>query len=216
MSETINEQKLITIKGNPGNPTGEAGKQMLERMNQSHYEVTSWALGFFNVKENDYVLDIGCGGGMTLKRLGELSPKGKLFGIDHSPVAVEESVKLNETLMNSGKLQVLQASVEALPFDNNIFDKIITVESFYFWPNPVENLKEVLRVLKAGGRFMLVADIYGKEGLSEETLNNIKIFNLLNPSENEFREMFEKSGFADIEIHLKDGTDWIAVIGYKS
>ena len=215
MSETINEQKLITINGNPGNPTGEAGKQMLERMNRSHYEVTGWALGFFNVKENDSVLDVGCGGGMTLKRLVELSPKGKLFGIDHSPIAVEESIKLNKSFIDSGKMEIAEASVESLPFKNNSFDKIITVESFYFWPNPVENLKEVLRVLKAGGRFMLVADIYGKEGLSEETLNNIKIFNLLNPTKSEFREMFEKAGFVNIDIYNKADTDWIAVIGKK-
>ena len=216
MTNTITDQKTITINGNPGKPTGEAGKQMLERMNQSHFELTGWALNFFNVKENDSILDIGCGGGMTLKRLGEFSPNCKLYGIDHSPVAVEESVKLNKNLIDSGKMTIEEASVESLPFVDNFFDRVITVESFYFWPNPVENLKEVLRVLKTGGKFLLVADIYGKEGLSEETLDNIKIFNLLNPTKTEFREMFEKSGFADIEIHLKDGTDWIAVSGKKS
>ena len=62
---------------------------------------------------------------------------------------------------------------------------------------------------------MIVADIYGKEGLSEETLNNIKLFNLLNPTPEEFLEMFKESGFVNIEIHTKEGTDWIAVIGSK-
>ena len=214
MSNTT-DQKTITINGNPGNPTGEAGKQMLERMNQSHYEVTGWALDFFEIKDGFTILDIGCGGGMTLKRLSALSPSGKLFGIDHSAVAVEESIKLNETLCKSGKIEISKASVESLPFASSSFDRIITVESFYFWPNPVENLKEVLRVLKAGGKFMLVADIYGKEGLSEETLENIKLFNLLNPTKQEFLEMFEKSGFMNIDIHIKEGTDWIAVIGTK-
>ncbi len=215
MTNTITDQKTITINGNPGKPTGEAGKQMLERMNQSHYELTGWALNFFSVKENDSILDIGCGGGMTLKRLSALSPNGKLFGIDHSAVAVEESIMLNETLCKNGKLKITKASVESLPFVDNFFDRVITVESFYFWPNPVENLKEVLRVLKTGGKFLLVADIYGKEGLSEETLDNIKFFNLLNPTKTEFREMFEKSGFMNIDIHIKEGTDWIAVIGTK-
>ena len=44
--------------------------------------------------------------------------------------------------------EVLEGSVEALPFADDGFDKIITVESFYFWPDPQENLKEVRRVLK--------------------------------------------------------------------
>ena len=216
MTNTITDQKIITINGNPGNPTGDAGKQMLERMNQSHYELTGWALNYFDLKDNNTILDIGCGGGMTLNRLSKLVPDGRFFGIDHSLVAVNESIKLNKNLIDSGKMKIEEASVDSLPFNDNSFDRIITVESFYFWPNPVENLKEVLRILKKGGKFMLVAEIYGKEGLSEETLNNIRIFNLLNPTMAEFREMFEKSGFANIEIHLKDGTDWISVIGYKS
>ena len=216
MTNTITDQKIITINGNPGNPTGDAGKQMLERMNQSHYELTGWALNYFDLKDNNTILDIGCGGGMTLNRLSKLVPDGRFFGIDHSLVAVNESIKLNKNLIDSGKMKIEEASVDSLPFNDNSFDRIITVESFYFWPNPIENLKEVLRILKKGGKFMLVAEIYGKEGLSEETLNNIRIFNLLNPTKAEFREMFEKSGFANIEIHLKDGTDWISVIGYKS
>ena len=44
---------------------------------------------------------------------------------------------------------------------------------------------------------------------------NIKLFNLLNPTKQEFFEMFEKSGFMNIDIHIKEGTDWIAVIGTK-
>lgn len=215
MSNTISDQRSITINGNPGNPSGEAGILMLERMNKSHYELTGWALNYFDAKNKHTILDIGCGGGMTLNRLSTSFPDGLFFGIDHSLIAVEESIKLNKNLVDSGKMKIEKASVDSLPFDSNSFDRIITVESFYFWPNPLENLKEVLRVLKKDGKFMLVSEIYGKEGLSEETLNNIRIFNLLNPTKAEFKEMFEKAGFVNIEIHNKADTDWIAVIGHK-
>ena len=53
-------------------------------------------------------------------------------------------------------MDLVEASVEKLPFADNAFDKIITVESFYFWPDPAENLKEVYRVLKEQGTFLLV------------------------------------------------------------
>ncbi len=215
MGEINNDQRLITINGNPGNPTGDAGRLMLERMNNSHYEVTGWALNFLNIKSHDKILDIGCGGGRTLNRLSNIACEGNLFGIDHSQIAIEESIKLNEQLISKGRVSIIKGSVDSLPYENDFFDKIITVESFYFWPNPIENLKEVFRVLKFGGKFMIVADIYGKEDLSEETLNNIKLFNLLNPTPEEFLEMFKKSGFVNIEIHTKEGTDWIAVIGSK-
>jgi len=89
------------------------------------------------------------------------------------------------------------------------------VESFYFWPDPQENLKEVRRVLKEGGTFLLVADTYNKEGLDPKTLENICRFHLFTPTAEEFRKLFEKAGFTGIQIHVKEGTDWICVEGKK-
>ena len=113
-------------------------------------------------------------------------------------------------------MDILKASVEQLPFAGDTFDKIITVESFYLWPSPQKNLKEVLRVLKNSGTFLLVADVYQKEGLSDKTLENIRNFHLFNPTPEEFRTLFEQAGFSDIQIHLKDGEDWICVEGHKA
>lgn len=202
-------QEEITRKGNPKKPQGEEGKQMLRRMNLSHSAVTEWAIDFFDFHEDDIILDIGCGGGAALQRMSKYIKTGHLTGVDYSGVSVEMSMELNAADLRVGKMDILEASVEKLPFDDGIFDKVITVESFYFWPNPVENLKEVRRVLKKSGVFLLVADIYGKEGLKEETLKNIERYRLLNPTPNEFKEMLAQAGFGDIKIHIKSGEDWI-------
>lgn len=210
----IKEQE-ITKQGNPRKPEGTAGEEMLARMNESHYEVTGWALDLWNIQENDTILDIGCGGGMTLKRMSASVKEGSLTGLDYSPVSVQESEKLNEIDVKSGKMKIIEASVEKMPFTNNTFDKIITVESFYFWPNPEKNLKEVYRVLKKDGIFHLVADIYGKEGLSEKQLSNIKNYQLFNPTKEEFVSLFERAGFKNVVAHTKEGTDWICIEGRK-
>ena len=76
-------------------------------------------------------------------------------------------------------------------YKRQAFDKIITVESFYFWPDPAENMKEVYRVLKEQGTFLLVADIYQKEDLQEQVRENIQRFHLFNPTQEEFRELLE-------------------------
>ena len=215
MPEKIIDEREITIQGNPGNPTGEAGKQMLQRMNQSHYEVTGWSFNFLDLNDGYKVLDIGCGGGMTLKRMSELSKDLCLYGLDHSLVAVKETMSLNENLIESDKLKVVEGSVDKLPYKNDFFDRAITVESFYFWPNPVENLKEVLRVLKPNGKFLLVADIYEKASLSQRARENIRMFKMLNPTPEEFVSMFKQAGFTKTEIKTKAQTDWIAVLGIK-
>ena len=67
------------------------------------------------------------------------------------------------------------------------------MESFYFWPDPAENLKEVYRVLKEQGTFLLVADIYQKEDLPEQVRENIQRFHLYNPTPEDFRELLENA-----------------------
>ena len=119
------------------------------------------------------------------------------------------------SLVKEGKLTVLEASVENLPFKDDSFDKIITVESFYFWPDPQANLKEVHRVLKKGGTFLLVADVYQNGHLTEQQKKNIKRYELFNPTEEEFREIFQIAGFAETVIHTRDGENWICVEGHK-
>ena len=208
-------QEEVTRIGNPRKPEGTEGEEMLERMNQSHYEVTGWALSYWEIQEDDRVLDIGCGGGATLHRMAEKVTSGHVTGVDYSDVSVETSRRNNEKNIKRGKMDVLEGSVENLPFADDFFDKIITVESFYFWPDPQENLKEVRRVLKEGGTFLLVADTYNKEGLDPKTLENICRFHLFTPTAEEFRKLFEKAGFTDIQIHVKEGTDWICVEGKK-
>lgn len=213
--EEVLSQEEITRMGNPRKPQGEEGARMLWRMNESHWALTGWALDFFEFGEQETVLDIGCGGGATLKRLSERVRSGHLTGADYSGVSVEESRKMNEADVRSGKMEIVEASVEALPFADDSFDKIITVESFYFWPDPAENLKEVRRVLKAEGTFLLVADIYKKEGLGEEALQNIERYQLFNPTPKEFEALFAAAGFSEIRIHTKEGTDWICVEGKR-
>lgn len=214
MQQTAPEH--ITELGNPRRPEGEYGRLMLSRMNESHAAVTEWGLGFLDLKPAHNVLDIGCGGGAALHRMAETVTAGHLTGADYSPVSVEAALAYNAEAAASGRMDIIEASVEALPFAEDTFDRIITVESFYFWPSPAENLAEVRRVLKPGGRFLLIADIYDCGQLSEQERENIRKYNLFNPTPETFRTLFAAAGFAETAVHLRqDGKPWICVEGRK-
>ena len=86
--KTERTQEEITISGNPAKPQGEDGATMLKRMNESHSPVTCWALEHWQIAPEEELLDIGCGGGATLKRLGEKITTGNLKGVDYSHVYV--------------------------------------------------------------------------------------------------------------------------------
>ena len=208
-------KKSVTELGDPSKPQGKEGAEMLSGMNERHSAVTGWALGFFDIASDDEVLDIGCGGGETIRRLSEMIESGHVYGADHSELSVKLSTEHNKQGVECGKVRVVNASVEKLPFDDNSFDEIITVESFYFWPDPQKNLREVYRVLKKGGRFLVVADINGDAELDEKDIESIKKFRLFNPKLSEFYQLLENAGFNDIHIHTKPGEKWVCAEGNK-
>lgn len=211
----MDNQKSITELGNPAKPTGSAGAEMLERMGESHKNVTDWAFSYLNISGTENVLDIGCGGGAALKKMSGKIITGHLTGADYSDISVELSKKNNIQDINSGKTEVICASVENLPFADNSFNIVYTVESFYFWGNSPENLREVRRVLAEDGIFLIAADIHGDAELSEEDILNIKKYNLFNPTPDQFRKLLESAGFSDIKIHTKQGTKWICIESKK-
>ena len=215
MSTNNHGEPSVTQKGNPANPTGEAGAEMLARMNASHGPLTEWGLALIDVPEDADVLDIGCGGGATLRRLALRAPRGRITGMDYSEVSVACSSELNRAAVESGRVQVLHGSVEAMPFGDAAFDIITTVESFYFWPQPQENLREVHRVLKPGGTFLLIAEIYGDADLSERERGEISLYNLFNPTRAQFEGLFRQAGFTKVRTHTRPGEHWIAVTAGK-
>lgn len=209
------QERSVTKAGNPAKPTGEAGAEMLARMNDSHAAVTEWGLSHLCIAPDAAVLDIGCGGGATLHRLSLRAPQGHITGVDYSPVSVACSRAFNESTIKRGQMEVVQGSVEVLPFADGSFDIITTVESFYFWPNPQENLREVRRVLKEGGTLALIADIYENGQLSDKTRENIALYHLYNPTMAEFETLFRQAGFRNITLHTREGEAWITVCGQR-
>lgn len=215
MSENTEQKMSVTELGNPGKPHGSAGEEMLCGMNKRHYAVTGWALDFLELYPESRVLDIGCGGGETLRRMTGYIKGGRLTGVDHSPLSVKMSAARNRESVDAGKMEIICASVSELPFEDDSFDRIITVESFYFWPDPENDLREVLRVLDSGGIFLITADIYGDADLSGEDRENIAKYGLFNPTIDEFRKLLENAGFREVKIHTKENTSWICAEGRK-
>ena len=204
-----------TAEGNPRRPEGEAGRAMLARMNESHAKLVAWGLAHIDFAPHDTVLDIGCGGGNTLARMAERVTEGHLVGIDYAETSVEASRTFNAGLIEAGRMEILHGSVEHLPFADGHFDAVVTVESFYFWPSPEESLKEVARVIRRGGTFLLLAEIYGRDDLPEGIRARVAEYSLTNPTPEEFERLFRAAGFSDVTMAFKDGEYWIAVRGVR-
>ena len=125
-----------------------------------------WGVSHFNIDETDKILDIGCGGGKNLERFAkQIGKDGCVVGIDYSEVSVEKSTDLNKQAIDDGKVKVLQGSVSEMPFEDESFDIVTGFETIYFWPDFINDLKEVNRVLKKDGLVFFCNEAVYREGI---------------------------------------------------
>ena len=214
------EEKELII--NARKPVGELGDKLLDRMNESHESLAQWGVSHLDITNDDVILDIGCGGGVNVERFLKMT-ENKVYGLDYSEIAVEKSTKLNQDAIDEGRCEVIQGSVSELPFEDNTFDIVTGFETVYFWPDFVNDCKEVRRVLKDDGiMFICNEAIPDEEDERQKELINLldmKIF-----SEDEFDEYLREAGFSDIICFSKSGPDsvdrelvtgWLCVIARK-
>jgi len=115
-----------------------------------------WAVSKLAVQPRDAVLEIGFGPGVAIQRLAEMATQGFIAGVDPSDVMVGQAQKRNRKALMTGRVELKRSSVSSLPYEDGIFDKVLSVNNVMMWPQPERDLKEVLRVLKPGGKVVLV------------------------------------------------------------
>jgi ubiquinone/menaquinone biosynthesis C-methylase UbiE len=104
------------------------------------------------------ILDIGTGPGWLLMKIHDQLPDLRVTGLDVSPSMVAKARKNIEKAGLSDVIEMKQGSANALPFDDNTFDVIVSTGSIHHWKQPEAGLNEVHRVLKPGG-YALIYDI---------------------------------------------------------
>jgi SAM-dependent methyltransferase len=184
-------------------------------MNLSHAKMTDWALQQVSVPKDGTILDIGCGGGLTIRRLAAMASAGKVFGLDYSPASVAVSSATNAQEIEAGRVEIKHGSVASLPFADCTLDLVTAVETHYYWPDLPANLREILRVLKPGGTFALIAETY--RGGPFRLLYAI-VMPLLRAkflSDQEHRDLLSQTGFIDVETRHRSGKNWILATGRK-
>ncbi len=201
------------LKMNCRYPEGEAGRQTLMRMNESHHDLTEWGLEHLRFNSADSVLDIGCGGGMALKRVSEDVTRGRLCGIDISPLSIKIAEETNEETVREGRMSFCVASVDDLPFPDRSFDKVISVESFYFWPDQDKGLQEIVRVMKEGGLLMIALEYRSDMKKDDLYYHNIELLKMNVPDAATLTAAYERAGLSKVRSSING--NWLCVVGEK-
>ncbi len=133
-------------------PTGENGIKVGENLNQSNRNLYNLMFSMLNLKNNDSILEIGYGNGRLFKEYFDINNNISVFGLDFSETMYSEALKNTQDLVN---LKLSCGDSKVMDFADNQFDKIIILNTIYFW-NPIkEYFSEISRVLKSGGEILI-------------------------------------------------------------
>ncbi|MGH7558720.1 MAG: class I SAM-dependent methyltransferase [Gemmatimonadota bacterium] len=103
-----------------------------------------------DLREDDAILDVGCGTGALLEAVAARVPGARLVGIDLSPAMLAvASRKLGD------RATLVAAEAESLPFPDHSFDLVLSSSALHYWPDPSAGLAEIARVLEPRGRVVI-------------------------------------------------------------
>jgi len=196
-------------------PTRWVGRLFLWNMNLSHSSLTDWGLGHVTIGKGFSVLDVGCGGGRTVRKLAAAAPQGHVYGIDYSAESVAASRGENAEAMRQGRVEIHQAPVSRLPFPERMFDLVTAVETHYYWPDLAADVREIIRVMKPGATFLVIAESYKRSGEELVERAAMGLLRAKQLSAEGHREWLAGGGLADVEVWEDRARGWLCVRGRR-
>jgi ubiquinone/menaquinone biosynthesis C-methylase UbiE len=163
-------------------------------MEKGHRPIGEQAIALMNLPANARVLDIGCGSGWATRLMAEQANEGQITGIDISDEMIEIARASSVDFTN---VDYRVASAEALPFANGEFSHAFSMESLYYYSDIPAALKEIRRVLKPGGLFVTVIDLYEENRPSHQWIEQLKVPVHLLSSE-QYRTLLKSAGFENV------------------
>jgi ubiquinone/menaquinone biosynthesis C-methylase UbiE len=168
-------------------------------MNRMNRQIVESTLAVLQVRPEHQVLEIGFGGGLALQRLAQLLSAGRVTGVDNSPDVVQRAQRKFRHAIAAGRMRLEAGEVSRLPFGDTEFDRVFTVNTIYFWPDTLQGLEEIRRVLKNGG--LATVGLRSREKMEKHAVSryNFRLF-----SGEEVAGLMKQAGFRNIKVQHRD------------
>ena len=123
----MDEQQLQQIAAQLRKPEGEDGIKTAEWMNKGNLCIHKDGLTVLNAETNDNILEIGMGNGFFVKEILSRDSSIKYVGCDFSELMIKEAEKINVDWISKGQAKFILSYVSSLPFNDQLFNKILTL-----------------------------------------------------------------------------------------
>jgi SAM-dependent methyltransferase len=151
----MENDQLAELASQLSHPSGEKGNEIAQMMNETNIGMTKNAINNLELTPGDSVFELGHGNAGHVEFLFAQADHIRYIGLEISALMNEEAQKINRVWIDAEKASFVLYDGSKFPFTDNQFDKCFTVNTLYFWKNPLELLTELSRVLKPDALFSL-------------------------------------------------------------
>ncbi len=164
-------------------------------MERHHSRIAEKTIEQMGIGPKDRILELGCGVGWACRRLAGLAPEGVVVGLDNSDEMIRQARAASSDLDN---ILFLCSGAEEIPWKEDFFSHTLSIESFYYYPDPVRALRETYRVLAPGGRFFVLINLYADNAESLRWVDQLKVpVKVLSAAE--WVQLFREAGFENVK-----------------
>jgi ubiquinone/menaquinone biosynthesis C-methylase UbiE len=178
------------------NEWAEAGRG--EEMEQHHSSITQQTLALMKLKPGERVLDLGCGAGWASRLLAQTvdggERPGQVVGLDVSDEMIRRA-RANSTQYDN--ILFVVGSAQQIPWQEGFFDKVLSVESFYYYGDQGRALDELRRVMAPRGELYILINLYKDNHYSLRWVEELKV-PVQVKSEQEYVAMLKVHGYEDV------------------
>jgi len=172
-------------------PSGPGGKVVARLMNRGNRNLNDQVIARLDVQPGDRVLDLGFGGGLTFAPLWERG--ATVVAIDRAEDMVAAARARFADAVAAGRLELHAGDVARLPLADGAVDRVLTVNTVYFWSDLGVAFREVRRVLAQGGRLVVAI----RDRAVMQRLDPT-VFTLRRPDE--LAAALRDAGFAEVDV----------------
>ena len=183
-------------------PSGLIGRVITKIWSFYFKKLSLWAIKQTTISDNYRILEIGYGGGSTIKNLLALNKNLEIHGIDISKESHRSAQRVHSDSIRKGSVQLKIGNVENMPYQNNYFDRIFAIQTHIFWKDIKKSFQEVYRVMSSNSTLIIASE---KEKIHYHMTDY--------RTSHEFSQLLTSIGFSKIEE--KQNRNWILYTVYK-
>lgn len=179
------------------NQWAEAGRG--EEMEKHHISITEQTIRRMDLRPGERVLDLSCGTGWATRLMARMVGEGpagfgQVVGVDISDEMIRRARGASKDFDN---VMFVWGSAMQIPWEENFFDKVLSVEAFYYYPDQERVLAELFRVMAPRAQMFILINLYKDNHYSLRWVEELKV-PVHARSEAEYVELLKKHAFDDV------------------